>query len=252
MNDRIMINGMPVKEIKEIQDVLAAFQILNTTTETLLDEYKTMSAQFESSSSTHRDIINSLTEEQMKLQQLTSVIDKMSLATAHTEKEMLNMFQNNLQQKINDAFNRVDVAAMHRSLQQSLEKSLSRIDTSSIDKATLSMNDSAKKIDKLYQMLNNTLHQIKSGIQEYNDTVVNNFNKKAIIITGLIALLFGLSIGWIVKAEITAADYIAWTVPSDHRQFDDVKNANFMRFMASEAENRGDGYYYVKVKQLSR
>jgi hypothetical protein len=67
----------------------------------------------------------------------------------------------------------------------------------------------------------------------------------------LIALLFGLTIGWIVKSEITAAEYLDWIVPGTHQFHDDMKNANFIRFTQAEAENRGDGYYYVKIKQFS-
>ncbi len=259
MDERMTINGMPIKDLKEVQDVLAAFQTLNITTETLIEEltkqaedYKAITTSFDNNHVTHSEILGALTEEQMKLQQLTSVIDKMSLATAHTAKEMLNMFQSDLQAKINKAFDRVDDTAVHQSLQQTIEKSLSRINTEAIDNAAKSMNTGAAKIDKLDQIATRTLNEIAGSVKLFNETVVNGFNKKAIIATGLIALLFGVAIGWIVRAEITASDYFNWTIPRDHQYTDEAKNANYIRFTQQELTVGNDGYNYVIIKQLPR
>jgi len=256
--ERMVINGIEIKEIRDVQDALAAFQTMNVTAETIVEELAKQAAEysviidsFDRNHSQHGEMIAALSEEQMKLQQLANVIEKMSQSTAMTAQRMLTQYQTNVQQTIDNAFKKVDDTAVHQSLQQTIEKSLSRVNTGSIDRAIESMNSGATKIDKLNQNINNTLHQIVSGIREYNDTVVNNFNKKALIATGLIALLFGLTIGWIVKSEITAAEYLDWIIPGTHQFHDDMKNANFIRFTQAEAENRGDGYYYVKIKQFS-
>lgn len=251
------INGMEIKEIRDVQDALAAFQTMNITAETIVEElakraaeYSVIIDSFDRNHSQHGEMIAALSEEQMKLQQLSVSIEKMSQATAINSQKMLAQFQTNVQQTIDAAFKKVDNEAVHRSLQQTIEKSLSRVNTGSIEKAADSMNNGANKIDQLNRGLNITLHQITSAIRDYNNTVVNNFNKKALIATGSIALLLGLSIGWIVKAEITAADYLDWIVPGTHQYHDDVKNANYIRFRQQEAENR-DGYFYVKIKQFS-
>lgn len=202
-------------------------------------------------SQTQKEIIESLTEEQMKLQQLSSVIDKMSSATAKTAQDMLDMFQSNLQTKIDQAFDRVDDTVVQQSLQQTIEKSLKSINTEAIDNAAKSMNAGASKIDKLDQVMSDRLRHIAIAVKDFND-VIQNIKFKSIIAIGGVALLFGITIGWIIKAEIVNSDYINWNVPSDHRQFDDVKNANFIRFTKEEAENRGDGYFYVKIKQLPK
>lgn len=250
--------GVPIRRIQDAVDIQAAFYEMHAATELLMDRlnneaarYSVIIDSFDRNHSQHGEMIQALSEEQMKLQQLTNVIEKMSQSTAMTAQIMLTKYQTNVQQTIDNAFKKVDDTAVHQSLQQTIEKSLSRVNTGSIDRAIKSMNSGATKIDKLNQNINNTLHQIVSGIREYNDTVVNNFNKKALIATGLIALLFGLTIGWIVKSEITAAEYLDWIIPGTHQFHDDMKNANFIRFTQAEAENRGDGYYYVKIKQFS-
>lgn len=257
--ERMTINGMEIKEIRDVQDALAAFQTMNVTAETIVEEltkraaeYSAIIDSFDRNHSQHGEMIAALSEEQMKLQQLSDIIEKMSQSTAMTAQKMLAQYQTNVQQTIDNAFKKVDDTIVHRSLQQTIEKSLSRINTAAIDKAAISMNEGANKIEKLHLILNNTLREIASGIREYNNTVVNNFNIKALLATGLVALFFGLTIGWIVKSEITAADYLAWTVSTDHRFFDESKNSNYIRFMQQEAENRGDGYFYVKIKQFSR
>lgn len=249
---------MEIKDIKDVQDALAAFQTLNITTETLIEElvkraeeYKAITSAFDNNHAVHSEMLSALTEEQMKLQQLSSVIDKMSSATAKTAQDMLNMFQSNLQTKIDQAFDRVDDTAVHQSLQQTIEKSLKSINTEAIDNAAKSMNAGASKIDKLDQVMSDRLRHIAIAVKDFND-VIQNIKFKSIIAIGGVALLFGITIGWIIKAEIVNSDYINWNVPSDHRQFDDVKNANFIRFTKEEAENRGDGYFYVKIKQLSK
>lgn len=256
--ERMSINGMEIKEIRDVQDALAAFQTMNITAEIIVEElakraaeYSAIIDSFDRNHSQHGEMIAALSEEQMKLQQLSVSIEKMSQATAMNAQKMLAQFQTNVQQTIDAAFRKVDNEAVHRSLQQTIEKSLSRVNTGSIEKAADSMNNGAAKIDQLNRGLNTTLHQINSAIREYNNTVVNNFNKKALIATGSIAMLFGLSIGWIVKAEITASDYLDWIVPGTHQFHDDMKNANFIRFSQAEAENRGDGFFYVKIKQFS-
>lgn len=256
--ERMVINGIEIKEIRDVQDALAAFQTMNVTAETIVEELAKQAAEysaiidsFDRNHSQHGEMIAALSEEQMKLQQLANVIEKMSQSTAMTAQRMLTQYQTNVQQTIDNAFKKVDDTAVHQSLQQTIEKSLSRVNTGSIDRAIESMNSGATKIDKLNQNINNTLHQIVSGIREYNDTVVKNFNKKALFATGLITLLFGISIGWIVKSEVTAAEYLDWIVPGTHQFHDDMKNANYIRFTQAEAENRGDGYYYVKIKQFS-
>ena len=38
MDNRMTINGMQIKDLKDVQDVLAAFQTLIITTETLIEE----------------------------------------------------------------------------------------------------------------------------------------------------------------------------------------------------------------------
>lgn len=254
----MVINGIEIKEIRDVQDALAAFQTMNVTAETIVEELAKQAAEysaiidsFDRNHSQHGEMIAALSEEQMKLQQLANVIEKMSQSTAMTAQRILTQYQTNVQQTIDNAFKKVDDTAVHQSLQQTIEKSLSRVNTGSIDRAIESMNSGATKIDKLNQNINNTLHQIVSGIREYNDTVVKNFNKKALFATGLITLLFGISIGWIVKSEVTAAEYLDWIVPGTHQLHDDMKNANYIRFTQAEAENRGDGYYYVKIKQFS-
>jgi hypothetical protein len=166
-------------------------------------------------------------------------------------KKCWHSFKQTYNKQLTPPSRKVDNEAVHRSLQQTIEKSLSRVNTGSIEKAADAMNNGATKIDQLHRGLNTTLHQINSAIRDYNNTVVNSFNKKALIATGSIALLFGLSIGWLVKAEITAADYLDWIVPGTHQYHDDMKNANFIRFSQAEAENRGDGFFYVKIKQFS-
>lgn len=250
--------GVPVRRIQDSVDIQAAFYEMHAATELLMDRLNTEAARysviidsFDRNHSQHGEMIAALSEEQMKLQQLSVSIEKMSQATAMNAQKMLAQFQTNVQQTIDAAFRKVDNEAVHRSLQQTIEKSLSRVNTGSIEKAADSMNNGAAKIDQLNRGLNTTLHQINSAIREYNNTVVNNFNKKALIATGSIAMLFGLSIGWIVKAEITASDYLDWIVPGTHQFHDDMKNANFIRFSQAEAENRGDGFFYVKIKQFS-
>lgn len=251
--------GMRYKEVKDIDDIVTVFNIMAITTESLIEEltkqaedYREIITSFDNNHAAHGEILGALTEEQMKLQQLTSVIDKMSLAIAHTAKEMLNMFQSDLQAKINKAFDRVDDTAVHQSLQQTIEKSLSRINTEAIDNAAKSMNTGAAKIDKLDQITTRTLNEIAGSVKLFNETVVNGFNKKAIIATGLIALLFGVAIGWIVRAEITASDYFNWTIPRDHQYTDEVKNVNYIRFTQQELTVGNDGYNYVIIKQLPR
>lgn len=250
--------GVPIRRIQDAVDIQAAFIEMHAATELLIDKlnneastYSKIIDSFNQNHSQYSDMIAALSEEQMNLQQLSGTIEKMSQATALAAQEMLARYQSNVQQTIDNAFKKVDDAAVHRSLQQTIEKSLSRVNTGSIDKAAAAMNDGAAKIDKLHLVLNNTLRDIASGVREFNDTVVKNFNKKALIATGLAALLFGLTIGWIVKSEMTAADYIDWNVDINHRFFDDAKNSNYIRFTQQEAENRGDGYFYVKIKQFS-
>lgn len=261
MHERMTINGMPIKDLKEVQDVLAAFQILNITTETLIEElskqaedYRAITTSFDSNHAVHGDILGALTEEQMKLQQLTSVIDKMSLATAHTAKEMLNMFQSDLQAKINKAFDRVDDTAVHQSLQQTIEKSLSRINTEAIDNAAKSMNTGSAKIDKLDQIATRTLNEIAGSVKEFNETVVNGFNKKAFIATGSITLLFGLILGTVGHSAIVNKNFIFWTVDLNHRYFNDSDENHYIRFTNEEAINNIDGkdkkYFFVKINDV--
>lgn len=244
--DRITINGLEVREIRDVQDALAAFQTMNVTAETIVEElakraaeYSAIVNSFDRNHSQHGEIIAALSEEQMKLQQLSVIIEKMS-----------TQFQNNIQDTINKAFNRIDDVALHRSMQQTIEKSLNRINIASINQAAVSMNENSNKINLMSYTLSNTLRDIASSIKEYNDVVVHNFNKKALVTTTLVTLLFGLTIGWIIKSELTNSDFINWTVEKDHRYFDENKDANYIRFTQAEAESHGDGFFYVKIKQL--
>lgn len=257
MNERMTINGMPIKDLKEVQDVLAAFQTLNIITETLIEEltkqaedYRAITTSFDNNHAAHGEILGALTEEQMKLQQLTSVIDKMSLATVHTAKEMLNMFQSDLQANINKAFDRVDDTAVHQSLQQTIERSLSRINTEAIDNAAKSMNIGAAKIDKLDQIATRTLNEIVGSVKEFNNTVVNGFNNKVIIATGSIALLFGLVIGYSVQSNFVDKNFIYWGIDKNHQFFNDADGGHYMRFTQQELKNTNDGFFYIKINDL--
>lgn len=253
--------GMRYKEVKDIDDIATVFNIMAITTESLIEEltkqaeeYKAITTSFDNNHAAHGEILGALTEEQMKLQQLTSVIDKMSLATAHTAKEMLNMFQSDLQAKINKAFDRVDDTAVHQALQQTIEKSLSRINTEAIDNAARSMNTGAAKIDKLDQIATRTLNEIAGSIKEFNETVVNGFNKKAIIAIGSITLLFGLILGTIGHSAIVNKNFIFWTVDQNHRYFNDSDENHYIRFTNAEAINNIDGkdkkYFFVKINDV--
>jgi vacuolar-type H+-ATPase subunit I/STV1 len=134
--ERIVINGIEIKEIRDVQDALAAFQTMNVTAETIVEELAKQAAEysaiidsFDHNHSQHGEMIQALSEEQMKLQQLANVIEKMSQSTAMTAQIMLTKYQTNVQQTI--------------------EKSLSRVNIGSIDRAIESMNSGATKIDKL-------------------------------------------------------------------------------------------------------
>jgi len=261
MDNRMTINGMQIKDLKDVQDVLAAFQTLIITTETLIEElskkaedYRAITTSFDNNHTAHGEILGALTEEQMKLQQLTSVIDKMSSATAQIAKDMINMFRDNLQAKINKAFDRVDDTAVHQSLQQTIEKSLRRINTEAIDNAAKSMNTGSAKIEKLYKIATRTLNEIDGSVKEFNETVVNGFNKKAIIVTGSITLLFGLILGTVGHSAMVNKNFIFWTVDLNHRYFNDSDKNHYIRFTHEEAINNIDDkdkkYFFVKINDV--
>lgn len=257
--ERMKINGIEIKEIRDVQDALAAFQTMNVAAESIVEElakraeqYTAIIDSYERNHSQYGEMIAALSEEQAKLQQLAGTIDKMSQATALTAQKMLSQFQDNLQQKIDHAFKSVDDKAVHQALQQTIEKSLSQINTGAINRAAESMNEGAKKIEKLDQMTTKTLNEIARSVKLFNETVVNRFNVKMLVTVGAASLIGGIVIGILAHSTFMNQSVIKWTVDSSHQFFNTSDESYYMRFTNDEVRriDQNDPYQYVKINNV--
>ena len=254
------INGIRIRDMKDVQDVLMALETIKSGIENISDglsenyeDYNSISEDISNSVSSQKELIESISNIQIKANDIVDNINilnndtkSINSKTIDTIKTEFKEFDRQIENTMSSAINNIDLSTFRKQIESLFDSKITSLE-SEVRRLKNNNNDFGKLNDIVQSNLKNVKSEMSKSINEFN-RLAKVVNWKVILGVGfagvfagaLLMMFFGLNIA---KKQVFKDELTATKSYNDKKNELDSKYAN-----ASELEKVAREYGIKLIK----